>query len=215
MKRSDPVFMSGFSRIIFGLGLVFLLAVLTADRPSAQADIVGIRPAGKGDRMTTVRIKTSKGDITAQLDEAKAPETVRNFLAYAKDGFYDGTIFHRVIDGFMIQGGGFTADMNQKQTKPPIKNEAANGLENRAGTFAMARTSVVDSATSQFFINLDDNDFLDHKDNSPSGFGYAVFGSVTGGMDVVKAIGSVPTGNVKGFEDVPLEAVVIEKVEVE
>ncbi|MBN2719591.1 MAG: peptidyl-prolyl cis-trans isomerase [Proteobacteria bacterium] len=164
--------------------------------------------------MTTVRIKTSKGDITAQLDEAKAPETVRNFLAYAKDGFYDGTIFHRVIDGFMIQGGGFTADMNQKQTKPPIKNEAANGLENRAGTFAMARTSVVDSATSQFFINLDDNDFLDHKDNSPSGFGYAVFGSVTGGMDVVKAIGSVPTGNVKGFEDVPLEAVVIEKVEI-
>jgi len=165
--------------------------------------------------MTTVMIKTSKGDITARLDDAKAPETVRNFLAYAKEGFYDGTIFHRVIEGFMIQGGGFTADMRQKNTKPPIKNEAANGLDNLAGTLAMARTSAVDSATSQFFINLDDNDFLDHKDNSPSGFGYAVFGSVCGGMDVVKAIGSVPTGNENGFQDVPLEAVVIENVEVE
>ena len=215
MKRKNPVFTAAFSRVAFCLGLVFLLSVLTVYCPSIYAEGADIRPEGKGDRMTTVRIRTSKGDLIAQLDAARAPETVRNFLSYAQEGFYDGTIFHRVIDGFMIQGGGFTADMKQKNTKPPIKNEAANGLENRAGTFAMARTSVVDSATSQFFINLKDNDFLNHKDNSPSGFGYAVFGSVIEGMDVVKAIGSVPTGNVQGFQDVPLEAVVIEKVEVE
>jgi len=208
-------FVSGCSRVVFCLGLVFLISVLTLYCPSIYAEGAEIKLEGKGDRMTTVRIKTSKGDIIAQLDAGNAPETVRNFLSYAQEGYYDGTIFHRVIDGFMIQGGGFTADMRQKNTKSPIKNEAANGLENRAGTFAMARTSVVDSATSQFFINLDDNDFLDHKDNSPSGFGYAVFGRVTGGMDVVKAIGSVATGNVKGFQDVPLEAVVIEKVVVE
>jgi len=165
--------------------------------------------------METVRIHTSKGDIVARLDEEKAPVTVRNFLAYAREGFYDGTIFHRVIDSFMIQGGGFTAEMTQKKGKPPIKNEASNGMKNLAGTFAMARTSVVDSATSQFFINLADNDFLDHKDKSSAGFGYAVFGEVVEGMDVVKAIGSVPTGNLGGFQDVPVEPVVINKVEVE
>ena len=165
--------------------------------------------------MATVRIQTSKGIIVARLDEEKAPVTVRNFLAYAGEGFYDGTIFHRVIEGFMIQGGGFTTDMTQKESKPPIRNEASNGLKNLAGTLAMARTSVVDSATSQFFINLVDNDFLDHKDRSSAGFGYAVFGEVIEGMDVVKSIGSVPTGNTGGFQDVPVEPVVIGKVEVE
>ena len=162
--------------------------------------------------MTTVRIETSKGMIVAELDGEKAPVTVENFLAYAREGFYDGTIFHRVIDGFMIQGGGFTPDMGMKEGKPPIENEASNGLRNLAGTFAMARTSVVNSATSQFFINLVDNGFLDHKDKSPSGFGYAVFGKVVEGMDVVKAIGGVETGTVKGFGDVPVEPVVMEKV---
>lgn len=164
--------------------------------------------------MTTVRIETSKGVIVAELDGENAPVTVQNFLAYAKEGFYDGTIFHRVIDGFMIQGGGFTSDMGMKDGKPAIENEASNGLRNLAGTLAMARTSVVNSATSQFFINLVDNGFLDHKDKSPSGFGYAVFGKVVEGMDVVKAIGGVETGTVKGFGDVPLESVVMEKVTV-
>jgi cyclophilin family peptidyl-prolyl cis-trans isomerase len=166
----------------------------------------------KGAKMFMVKIETSKGTIIAELNGEKAPETVRNFLSYANEGFYNGTIFHRVIDGFMIQGGGFTPDMKLKEGNPPIRNEAANGLKNRAGTLAMARTSVVDSATSQFFINLVDNGFLDQKDTSPSGFGYAVFGRVVKGMDVVTAIGGVPTGNVKGFGDVPVEPVVIEKI---
>jgi cyclophilin family peptidyl-prolyl cis-trans isomerase len=121
-------------------------------------------------------IETTKGTITLELNEEKAPATVANFVQYAKDGHYDGTIFHRVIDGFMIQGGGFTSDMNQKQTRAPIRNEAMNGLKNKRGTIAMARTMVVDSATSQFFINLVDNDFLDFQNPSPQGFGYAVFG---------------------------------------
>ena len=128
------------------------------------------------------------GTITLELDEAKAPATVANFAQYAKDGHYDGTIFHRVIDGFMIQGGGFTRDMNQKKTREPVRNEAMNGLKNKRGTIAMARTMVVDSATSQFFINLVDNDFLDFRMPTPQGFGYAVFGKVTAGMEVVDAI---------------------------
>ena len=135
-----------------------------------------------------VLMETSMGTITLELDEAKAPETVRNFVDYAKAGHYDGTIFHRVIDGFMIQGGGFTKDMNQKPTRAPIRNEAMNGLKNARGTIAMARTMVVDSATSQFFINLVDNDFLDFTSPTPQGFGYAVFGEVTDGMKVVDAI---------------------------
>src|SRR3972149_3391924 len=132
-----------------------------------------------------VVMKTSMGTIKIELDEAKAPVTVKNFLAYVDEGFYDGTIFHRVIDGFMVQGGGFTADMTQKPTKPAIKNEAGNGLKNLRGTIVMARTSVVDSATAQFFINVVDNAFLDHRDETPGGFGYAVFGRVVEGMDVV------------------------------
>lgn len=170
--------------------------------------------ASKGGKMIRVSIETSKGTIVAQLDAEKAPDTVANFVSYAKKGHYDGTIFHRVIDGFMIQGGGFTEEMSMKKTDPPVENEADNGLKNERGTLAMARTAVVNSATSQFFINLVDNDFLDHRDKSPQGYGYAVFGKVVEGMDVVDAIGKVKTGNVRGFGDVPLEAVVIEKVTV-
>ena len=154
------------------------------------------------------------GTITLELEEAKAPQTVANFVQYAKEGFYDGTIFHRVIDGFMIQGGGFTKDMNQKETREAIRNEAMNGLKNDRGTIAMARTMVVDSATSQFFINLVDNDFLNFQNPTPQGFGYAVFGKVTDGMDVVDAIGKVRTGNVGYFQNVPAETVVIRKISV-
>ena len=154
------------------------------------------------------------GTITLELDEAKAPATVANFAQYAKDGHYDGTIFHRVIDGFMIQGGGFTRDMNQKKTREPVRNEAMNGLKNKRGTIAMARTMVVDSATSQFFINLVDNDFLDFRMPTPQGFGYAVFGKVTAGMEVVDAIAKVKTGSAGPHQNVPETPVVIRKVTV-
>ena len=157
-------------------------------------------------------IETSMGTITLELDDAKAPETVANFVKYAKDGHYDGTIFHRVIDGFMIQGGGFTKDMNQKETRQPIRNEAMNGLKNVRGTIAMARTMVVDSATSQFFINLVDNNFLDFQSPTPQGFGYAVFGKVTDGMSVVDAIAKVKTGFAGPHPNVPDVAIVIKKV---
>ena len=153
----------------------------------------------------TVLLKTSKGDITIRLDPDKAPVTVQNFLDYVDAGFYAGTIFHRVIDGFMIQGGGLDAQLRQKTTRPPIKNEAYNGLRNRRGTIAMARTSVIDSATSQFFINVVDNAFLDFRAPNPQGFGYCVFGEVIDGMDVVDAIKSVPTRP----GDVPLETITI------
>jgi len=162
--------------------------------------------------MKTASIDTSFGTITLELDDEKAPETVRNFAAYAASGHYDNTIFHRVIDGFMIQGGGFTKDMNQKPTLDPIRNEAMNGLKNRRGTIAMARTMVVDSATSQFFINLVDNDFLDFQNPTPQGFGYAVFGRVTDGMDVVDKIAKVATGNSGPHQNVPQEAVLIRKI---
>ena len=164
--------------------------------------------------MKTATMDTSMGTITLALDDEKAPETVANFVRYAKDGHYDGTIFHRVIDGFMIQGGGFTKDMNQKATREPIRNEAMNGLKNARGTIAMARTMVVDSATSQFFINLVDNGFLDFQSPTPQGFGYAVFGKVTDGMEVVDAIAKVKTGFAGPHQNVPEEAVVIRKVTV-
>lgn len=161
-----------------------------------------------------VLLRTSMGDITIELYEDKAPVTVKNFLRYVKEGKYNGTIFHRVIDGFMIQGGGMTPDMKEYQTYAPIKNEAGNGVKNEKGTIAMARTQVVDSATAQFFINLKDNDFLNHHDNSPGKYGYAVFGRVINGMDVVEKIGHVKTG-AKGFHrDVPLKPVVIESATV-
>ena len=162
--------------------------------------------------MKKVTMETSVGTITLELNDEKAPETVKNFVQYAKEGHYDGTIFHRVIDGFMIQGGGFTKDMNQKKTREPIRNEAMNGLKNLRGTIAMARTMVVDSATSQFFINLVDNGFLDFQSPSPQGFGYAVFGKVTDGMDVVDKIAKVKTGSVGPYQNVPEEAIVIKRV---
>ena len=152
------------------------------------------------------------GTIRLSLDDEKAPATVANFVRYAAEGHYDGTIFHRVIDGFMIQGGGFTRDMNQKKTHEPVRNEAMNGLKNRRGTVAMARTMVVDSATSQFFINLVDNDFLDFRSPTPQGFGYAVFGKVVSGMEVVDAIAKVKTGSAGPHQNVPATPVVIRKV---
>jgi len=154
-----------------------------------------------------VRFETSLGDFTLELDEDKAPISVANFLAYVDDGYFDGLIFHRVIPGFMIQGGGFTPDMAQKSNKSPIKNEAANGLKNKRGTIAMARTNVVDSATSQFFINLVDNGFLDHQ--GPGNFGYAVFGRVVEGLDTIDRIAKERTGRNKGHDDVPVTPVVI------
>jgi cyclophilin family peptidyl-prolyl cis-trans isomerase len=156
-----------------------------------------------------VLVETSMGNIKIELFKEKAPISVRNFLTYVKDGFYDGLIFHRVIGSFMIQGGGMDADMQQKKTKFAIKNEATNGLSNKRGTLAMARTAVVDSATSQFFINLVDNAFLDNTGKTPEKFGYAVFGQVVEGMDVVDAIAKVKTGNKAGHSDVPVEPVVI------
>ena len=159
-----------------------------------------------------VIIKTTLGDIKVKLAADKAPLTVANFLAYADDGHYNGTIFHRVIDGFMIQGGGFDAKMSQKPTRAPIKNEAANGLQNKRGTIAMARTAVVDSATSQFFINVKDNGFLDFRAPNPQGFGYCVFGEVVEGLDVVDKIKSVRTGVQAGMSDVPVETIEIVSV---
>lgn len=156
-----------------------------------------------------VRLATSHGDITLELDAAKAPETVENFLGYVRDGHYDGTVFHRVIDNFMIQGGGMDASLRPKQTKAPIQNEADNGLKNLRGSIAMARTQDVHSATAQFFINVADNDFLDHTSKSPMGYGYAVFGKVVEGMETVEAIRQVKTGNKGMHQDVPVEPVTI------
>ncbi len=161
-----------------------------------------------------VVLMTSEGPIVVELFADRAPETVENFLAYVKAGHYDGTIFHRVIPNYMIQGGGFTPEMRQKPTGKPIKNEADNGERNRTGTLAMARTSNPNSATAQFFINLKDNDFLDHTGNRPEQWGYAVFGKVLQGMEVVKAIGGVATHSMGPFDDVPVNAVVIKKAEV-
>lgn len=159
-----------------------------------------------------VLMETSMGSIKIELFKEKAPITVRNFLTYVKEGFYDGLVFHRVISNFMIQGGGMDANMQSKPTKFAIKNEAANGLSNKIGTLAMARTSVVDSATAQFFINVADNAFLDHRGKTPDLFGYAVFGQVVEGMDVVDAIRQVKTGSKGGHSDVPLEPVTIKSV---
>ncbi len=154
-----------------------------------------------------ITLSTNFGNIILELDADKAPITVENFLSYAKNGYYNGTIFHRVIDGFMIQGGGFDAAMKQKATEKPIKNEASNGLKNNKYTIAMARTSIPDSATSQFFINVNNNDFLNHP--GQDGWGYCVFGKVTEGADIVDKIQKVATGNSGGHQDVPLEAVTI------
>ena len=158
-----------------------------------------------------VTLKTNFGDITIELFEDKAPNTVANFLSYVQDGFFDNTIFHRVINNFMVQGGGFTEDMEQKETKAPIENEANNGVANEVGTIAMARTQDPHSATSQFFINVNNNYFLNHTSESANGWGYCAFGKVTEGMDVVEKIKAVKTGNHGYHQDVPVEPVIIEK----
>lgn len=161
-----------------------------------------------------VKLHTNHGVITIELEPEKAPETVKNFLAYVASGHYENTVFHRVIDGFMIQGGGFEPGMKQKPTREPIKNEADNGLKNTRGTVAMARTQAPHSATAQFFINVSDNDFLNFRSPDPQGWGYCVFGRVTDGMDVVNTIRQLRTGS-KGFhQDVPVDDVVIERAEV-
>ncbi|PLY01248.1 MAG: cyclophilin [Desulfuromonas sp.] len=164
--------------------------------------------------MSKVKLQTSKGDIVLQLNTEKAPISAENFIGYVNDGFYDGTIFHRVIDGFMIQGGGFNEQMIQKPTKGQIKNEADNGLKNSRGTVAMARTQVVDSATSQFFINLVDNSFLNFSSPTPSGYGYAVFGEITEGLEIIDEIAKVATGMRGGHQDVPTDTITIVKAEV-
>jgi len=180
--------------VAFGMGLVLAGSAWAAEKSNP-----------------VVVLETTMGDIKIELYPDKAPVTVKNFLWYVDHKFYDGLIFHRVIKNFMIQGGGFTKDMVKKQPNAPIVNEATNGLSNKRGTIAMARTSEINSATSQFFINLKDNSFLDHKDDTPRGYGYAVFGKVIGGMDVVDKIGSVKTTSRKGYNDVPAEPVVIKK----
>jgi peptidyl-prolyl cis-trans isomerase B (cyclophilin B) len=164
--------------------------------------------------LSKVTLTTNFGDITLELNADKAPITVANFLQYVENGFYDGVIFHRVIDGFMVQGGGFDVDMKQKKTKDEIKNEADNGLGNDKYTVAMARTSIPDSASSQFFINIADNDFLNHTAKTASGWGYCVFGKVVEGMDVVDKIAKVKTTSKAGHRDVPAESVIIEKASV-
>jgi len=176
--------------------------------------VSAVMAGAQGGKNPVLLMSTSMGDIKIELDPEKAPVTVKNFLDYVEAKHYDGTIFHRVIKGFMIQGGGFDKDMKQRPTKAPIKNEAGNGLKNVTGTIAMARTNVVDSATAQFFINVVDNAFLDHKNETPSGFGYAVFGKVVEGMDVVRKIEQVPTTSRMGNQDVPTEPVIIKSVSV-
>ena len=161
-----------------------------------------------------ILMTTTVGPITLELDADNAPKTVENFLSYVNNGFYDGTIFHRVINNFMIQGGGFTAEMEQKATEAPIENEANNGLQNARGTIAMARTQDPHSATAQFFINVQDNDFLNHTGENMQGWGYAVFGKVTDGEDVLDKIRCVQTGSQAGHQDVPVEPIIIESVTV-
>ena len=170
-----------------------------------------------GDKMAVnpkIKIETTLGDITLELDAAKAPTSTENFLSYVKDGHYDGTIFHRVIPNFMVQGGGMNPDMSEKESKASIKNEANNGLKNLRGTVAMARTNDPHSASSQFFINVKDNAFLDHKSEDMQGWGYAVFGKVVDGMDVVDKIEKVETGTTGFHQDVPKDAVILNKVTV-
>jgi cyclophilin family peptidyl-prolyl cis-trans isomerase len=175
--------------------------------------LIGTAHAGSADDPhPRVRLVTSAGEIVVELDRAKAPQTVDNFIAYVNEGFYDGTLFHRVIEGFMIQGGGYTPDYERKETRAPIKNEANNGLTNDRGTIAMARTGDPHSATAQFFINHKDNAFLNHRGENRRGWGYAVFGKVVEGMDVVDAIAETPTGPGGPFpKDAPQEQVIIER----
>lgn len=194
-------------KTLIALSLGWMLCFNTQAATSSQSHV-------KKGKHPMVKLQTNHGDITIELDAEKAPETVKNFLSYASSGFYDGTIFHRVINGFMVQGGGFEPGMNQKKVNAPIKNEAANGLKNDMYTVAMARTSDPQSATAQFFINVANNDFLNYTSPDSRGYGYCVFGKVVEGTEVVDAIRKVQTGNRSGFQDVPVEDVIITKAEV-
>ena len=195
------------------LKYTFLLVLISCCSLIVQSFASAAGPEEKAQPTNpVVLMKTSLGRIRIELWPGKAPETVKNFLQYVDEGFYDGTIFHRVIESFMIQGGGFTPDMKQKPTHAPVKNEASAELKNDRGTIAMARTMVVDSATTQFFINVVDNLSLNHRDSSSAGFGYAVFGKVIDGMDVVDKIKGVATSNSGQFQNVPVKPVVIESV---
>lgn len=189
-----------------------ILVILACGLPLLCAGIAGA--AEPTARNPVVLMETSLGNVKLELFVKEAPVSAKNFLDYVSSGFYNNTLFHRVIPSFMIQGGGFTADLKQKPTNPPIKNEADNGLKNRPGTLAMARTMVVDSATAQFFINVADNGFLNHRDKTQQGYGYAVFGKVIDGMEVVDKIAAVKTGTQKGFRDLPELSVVIKSMKV-
>ena len=197
---------------------VFLLSLTSSFATDKTNNISSVTK--KEQKMTSenknpiVEIETSAGTIKVELWADKAPLTVKNFLKYVDEGFYNGTIFHRVIKNFMIQGGGFTADMQRKSTHAPVKNEAKADVKNDRGTIAMARTSVVDSATSQFFINLVDNGFLNHKNETAQGYGYCVFGKVVDGMDVVDKIGAAQTGINHGMRDVPKETITIKSIKI-
>jgi peptidyl-prolyl cis-trans isomerase B (cyclophilin B) len=200
MYPNLPLRLSSLAKLTALAALLMILGVVTWGEAAWAAR-----------RQPMVKLQTSLGDIVLELNPEKAPATVANFLQYVKDGFYNGTIFHRVINGFMIQGGGMDAQMNQKSTRSPIKNEADNGLTNDAYTIAMARTAVPDSATAQFFINVADNKNLNHTGKNPAGWGYAVFGKVVQGKDVVDKIKAVPTTSQGFHADVPVEPVTIIK----
>ncbi len=202
-------------RMLTSLSLPFFLMALSTAGQAAEAPKAKKAPKKMTEHTTQVKFETSQGNFVVKLDKSKAPVTVANFLGYVKEGFYDGTIFHRIIPGFMAQGGGFTSDFKQKATHAPIKNEADNGLLNKRGTIAMARTSDPNSATAQFFINFVDNTFLNYKSPTPQGWGYAVFGEVVQGMDVVDGMSKIPTGSGGPFPtDVPKTPIVINKATV-
>ena len=186
------------------------LLLLFLQSPAPQA----VPPSQPAPGNPVVLVSTSFGDVTVELFKDRAPVSVENFLGYVEEGFYPGTIFHRVVSGFVVQGGGFTADMTEKATRPPIQNEATNGLRNLRGTVAMARTQSLRSATSQFFFNVSNNSDMDHTGFSPRDFGYAVFGRVLAGMDVVDRISRTPTHSARGMDDLPVEPVVITGVKV-
>jgi len=202
-------------RLPVSLFIPFLLTALAVSAPAEAASKAQKASKKMTEHSIQVKFETTQGNFVLQLDKAKAPVTVENFLSYVKEGFYDGTIFHRVIPGFMAQGGGFTTDYKQKPTKAPIKIEADNGLPNKRGSVAMARTSDPNSATAQFFINFIDNSFLNYKSSTPQGWGYAVFGEVVEGLDVVDGFGKTPTGPAGPFPtDVPKTPIVINKATV-
>jgi peptidylprolyl isomerase/peptidyl-prolyl cis-trans isomerase B (cyclophilin B) len=206
--------MTRISTFLFSLLLGTTLAATGCNAREPGKQTVSTAPALGQPANPRVLIETSKGNITVELFPGNAPKSVANFLAYVKSGFYDGTVFHRVIPGFMIQGGGMLPDMTEKSRGAPIRNEAKNGLKNLRGTLAMARTGEPHSATSQFFINVADNYFLNHRGESFEGWGYAVFGQVLSGMEVVDAIVAVPRGDRGMHQDVPLEPVIMKKVSV-